>query len=617
MKVVKPYNIDSSVLVNSTILDDADGYPEWDAARDIPEKIIASGEDPFLCVYERQENQLFLSQTIKNSEDSFFSGQVTPIGRRNFMHSGYGPVNETALYGMDKDGVFSLVSGGITHQILSTETDYGGNIFASAYFYMSPHFSWFRFSDNKLEQLPVPAHIEGIKIGSVAVSSDGKKVAISQIGVDYSFRLYEIDGLDLVFLYEYSVPSGNLSPVITRVCFSKDSTLVAYAYYKSVVIVDTNTYETLFLSAVKSAHSEPVNTTKMSFSPDGRFLALPGGSGLVVLKRDSGSWTTALTNSSPSTDCSWNANSSYLYVSGGTGSVDTGITVYSIDDGVFTESSNSVNSGDEMLMTTGICTMDRITGYLRGETVFRGTNLFEVAVASTMVDPVYGEGYGTPQWLNIGKINKWRMFDDKTNSFSSAEDEITVVLRPDELGADHVCLFGLDATSVVFSILEDPVSTTKWTSEVVLNGKTSLIMPLGEEVLAGEKIKIEIKKPGGTAVCGKCFFGKAETIGSTQWGIEVGVDDKSKEVEDGFGYTSVRQGAWAKPVTASAWIDNGVVDTVYRAIVGIRGTACGWDFNGDSTDYSLMNAYGLAKNVRVVMQGPNQKLMKLEIKGFI
>lgn len=101
--------------------------------------------------------------------------------------------------------------------------------------------------------------------------------------------------------------------------------------------------------------------------------------------------------------------------------------------------------------------------YALGDVVYKGIELYESLIASNSADPEVGEIADPPSWLNLGYINRWRMFDEYTNTVSSDTSSIEIILSVDEI--DHVAFFNMSADNLLVEMLDlkSLLNSDNWT----------------------------------------------------------------------------------------------------------------------------------------------------------
>ncbi len=272
------------------------------------------------------------------------------------------------------------------------------------------------------------------------------------------------------------------------------------------------------------------------------------------------------------------------------------------------------------------------TTYAEGDKVIypatTGTDLYESLQGSNANHDPSTE---TSWWLPLGKVNRWRMFDNHiAGSQSEATNEIEVVIAQASL--TNVSLFGLDASTAVVSHLGTdnnilysteydlfdnvslPVDYYDFFFGLPPEASTQLTVPLQYATAEGEKVKTVIRKTG-VVKCGNMKVGYKHYIGITQWEPEIRMLDYSKYSTDGFGRTSLAQGVAAKIIQVSFWVETGSVDYIWSQLERVRGKLSVFDLNTQYSDFYIMEVLGYYRDMYVVMQDINKTYLAMEIVG--
>ena len=232
------------------------------------------------------------------------------------------------------------------------------------------------------------------------------------------------------------------------------------------------------------------------------------------------------------------------------------------------------------------------------------------------------------QWTPLGSSNRWKMFDDYTDS--QTENTTSIEVEIDAGGCNAVGLFNLQAISVDFELTAE--SEVKKSDSVDMS-----IMPAGnwwsyfsEDVqfrndliwvfprYSEATLKITITNyTGATAKCGMVAIGSIKELGKTQYDVKVSISDYSKKDTDSIGRTYLSQGNWAKHADLSFWLKNDQIDSVRKNFTDLRGTATVFDCNNYENGYESLLIYGFFRNFFIVIPGPNVSECNIEIEGLI
>jgi hypothetical protein len=258
-------------------------------------------------------------------------------------------------------------------------------------------------------------------------------------------------------------------------------------------------------------------------------------------------------------------------------------------------------------------------GYFKGAVVRRGNNLYESVIDNnTSNDPEFSS-VDIPTWIDLGKINRWRMFDEFANTHTHGHasingGDIRKVIAGD--GVTFVFVSVLEATDVTVERLDASLDIIDTISESVEN-KERVLIDIGDPLLIEERLRVIISNDGEVAKCSILTLGKnEENFGKTQWEPESKAMDSSLKQTDDYGRTFLRQRGYADILTARLIVDNDKYDEVGRALRKFRAQSYIWDFNEGDTDYNSLLIYGFYRDHSRILHGSTFSTMKIEIQEF-
>lgn len=230
-------------------------------------------------------------------------------------------------------------------------------------------------------------------------------------------------------------------------------------------------------------------------------------------------------------------------------------------------------------------------------------------------------------WLDLGHINRYRMFDtvNGTATTNSASIDVTVAV---DGRVDGLALFALDAEQVqvtvtagaygtvydqTYSLLSDS-GITSWyeyfSEDVVYNGDLVLIdLPL----YTGPSVRVIITKASGTVSCGTMVLGQSTDIGASLYGAQGGITDYSRKETDEFGTYTLVERSYAKRTRFKMVVENNKADIVYQTLAEYRATPAVW-YGTD--DYALSWLFGWARDWNVELALTDHSYVSLELEGL-
>lgn len=249
------------------------------------------------------------------------------------------------------------------------------------------------------------------------------------------------------------------------------------------------------------------------------------------------------------------------------------------------------------------------------------------ALTTTTDRPDIGAAADPATWLRLGYINRWRMFNDGSDSKTSQLDLIEVDLQFTSL-VNSVALFGLEGRDVT-------ITMTDYTEGQVYQ-QTQDIVDIGvidwydyffadygirENLLfddlpayIGADIKIEIEaETGSTAACGRVICGALRDVGITEYGTTVGTANYGTRKRDGFGNLILEPKRIVRIVDFGVKIPTGVVSTVARTLDDLADVPTA--FIGDEAKDATI-IFGVYRDFRINFSNPALSDTSIEVEGF-
>jgi hypothetical protein len=233
----------------------------------------------------------------------------------------------------------------------------------------------------------------------------------------------------------------------------------------------------------------------------------------------------------------------------------------------------------------------------------------------------------TTKWQEIGASNRWEMFDSSPQSQTSYADVISVTLGITGL-VDTLALQNVDAETArvvvtdavegvvydqTFSMVSDSGITDWWAYffepiERVADLTVSDLPPYADAT-----INVSLTDTGATVGCGVCLPGLSRSLGGTQWGGSVGIQDYSVKSTDDYGVATIVQRAYAKRGSFTCWVTSGQVDQVASLLAQYRATAI---LLIADDGYESSAIYGFIKDFNVEISYEDVSLCSIEFEGL-
>lgn len=270
---------------------------------------------------------------------------------------------------------------------------------------------------------------------------------------------------------------------------------------------------------------------------------------------------------------------------------------------------------------------DSITNYLIGDRVIVTTGfhtIYEAVQNNTNVDPTTDTLQLT--WAVVGPTNAWAMFDQSGNTITSNPTSIEVVVSGDritdfgfqELLATSVRLQAYNATEgtyydQTFDIYDEAVVDDWYDYFFTEISRTTELIIRGVPPIGTSEYTITITSDVNAEI-GTFVIGQAVEFGNTQYGARASIIDYSKKEVDSFGKVNLVQGNFSKKNEVTLMVDNAIVDSIFRKLVTLRGTANLWV--GSNESFEMLSIYGFYRDFSIDIAYPQKSLCTLTIEGL-
>ena len=268
--------------------------------------------------------------------------------------------------------------------------------------------------------------------------------------------------------------------------------------------------------------------------------------------------------------------------------------------------------------------------YNTGVQRYVGTRLYEVvAEPSTSDNPTTGVNADPPSWIDVGAINRFKMFDlvigDATEQ-SSADIDVTVVF-PQVVNA--VALFEVVGDSVQVIVTDDTDGevynrTKDLTDNTGINNwyqyffapiaRTSEVVFLDLPAYGGADIRVIVEADGNDTAVGECIFGRVADLGLTLQDFQFDIEDFSRKERDAFGRFIIVERRFAKLSNYTVFLENSQVNFANKTLAGLRATPAVYVGSECFPETITLGFYRTLSNLRT---GPASSEMLLEVEGLI
>lgn len=242
-------------------------------------------------------------------------------------------------------------------------------------------------------------------------------------------------------------------------------------------------------------------------------------------------------------------------------------------------------------------------------------------------------------WVSQGATERYKMFDLYRNTVTTdAASDIVVNLHCrgiTSVGFLNVLASGITVEAWAGSELGDKIEANyigsytvnldqpiadwhewwfadfEYTRDITITGDISDYYNIVLEITFS-------KITGLDCYVGHCIPGRKYTIGSSQWGVETGIDDYSRIVEDDiFGETYLSQGNYRKLIDINLKVLNIDLNKTNTILTELRAIPTIWEGNQKNTSYNNLITYGFCKKFRIIMPGSVYSECRLQIRGMI
>lgn len=267
------------------------------------------------------------------------------------------------------------------------------------------------------------------------------------------------------------------------------------------------------------------------------------------------------------------------------------------------------------------------TSYTEGQKVIIAAThkVYEALAANTNKPPASNP----TQWLDLGATNRWRMFDAKVGTVTSATSSISVTLAAGVVTG--IALFGVNAATVTVTMtdpvegvvfsrtadMQDYTGITDWYAYFFedVRRKPSLIV---EGLPSYRNAQLTITVSGGvaeTVSIGSLVIGKLRKFADNILaGASVGIQDFSRKERDPFGNFQVVERAFADLARWRFIVPNNRLDAMRETLAALRAKPAVYI---GSDRFSSTTIYGFFRDFDPVIDYPEHTEVSIEIEGLV
>lgn len=267
--------------------------------------------------------------------------------------------------------------------------------------------------------------------------------------------------------------------------------------------------------------------------------------------------------------------------------------------------------------------------YTTGTQRYEGTTLYEViASPSTTDQPSVGVALAVPTWKVIGAINRYKMFDNVISTQTSRTGTIVVTVLPAQV-TNAVAFFGLVGNTINVT-MTDPIEGSVYNQTKSLQDNTFItdwyayffegFYQKEDAVFAdlpsytNASITVTIDAGASTAKCGEMVMGRQQTLGVSNFGTSVSIQDYSIKTTDDFGNVVIQQRGFAKRADYDVTVETPLVSAVQKLLADIRTTPTVFIGEDDKPETVV---YGFYKQFNIVISTPSISDCSIEVEGLV
>lgn len=257
-----------------------------------------------------------------------------------------------------------------------------------------------------------------------------------------------------------------------------------------------------------------------------------------------------------------------------------------------------------------------------------GTNIHKVYESLQATNLNHDPATSPTWWLDRGATNRWKMFDALVNTLCTYTADITFTLaitgRVNSISFLNMYASAIrvvataGADGVVFDRTINMRSNMgiidmwSWFFEVPEWEPNAIITDL--PMYSNMTLSVTISAISGSAKCGACVVGLAKTLGDTQYGAAVGIQDYSVKTRDTWGNYTVLERAYAKRAHFTVNVDSGAVDRLQSLLAGYRATPILYI---GADNYGSTAVLGFYKDFSIAIAYLSYSVCTIEVEGLI
>lgn len=276
--------------------------------------------------------------------------------------------------------------------------------------------------------------------------------------------------------------------------------------------------------------------------------------------------------------------------------------------------------------------------YSTGTQRYVDTTLYEVVASpSTDDDPTVGVLADPQTWIEVGEINRWKMFSGVIEEQTVQTGSIEVTITPGVV-FDAITLFNVEASTVQVTV-EDPTDGVVYDKTINLIETASVEDwfdyffnpieqatqdflnlydpddPLFDDIPAYGTADVTVTIDNGTndAKVGELVIGRQQILGQTSYGTAVSIIDYSRKETDTFGRSIVIERPFSKRVEYDFKFETNQINGILTTLANYRATPIVY-IGADDEPATVV--YGYYRDFQLLYSTPSLSEGSLEVEGL-
>lgn len=232
-------------------------------------------------------------------------------------------------------------------------------------------------------------------------------------------------------------------------------------------------------------------------------------------------------------------------------------------------------------------------------------------------------------WLEIGYTHRWKQFDRKIGSRTSASaGPLVTTLAAGSV--EGLALLDVVGRSVRIDMTESPTGATVYERVIDLDDtpvadvydwmygeyqpRTVVVLTDLPGQFPSGHLTVTVNGPGEVGI-GATVAGRVHAIGATEYDAGAGIINFGEVIDDGFGNREWQEGGYADRITLPLLANRGDFARIRRQLARYRSTPCVY-IGSDRPELSPLVCYGVYRDLYITVPGYALIRASLEVDGL-